>query len=50
VPEGEAVDDSADAVTDEHEDPKGTIVLMLLFLLLIAAMWIWAYYTLIERG
>ncbi|MGI9646160.1 MAG: hypothetical protein ACR2O6_12715 [Ilumatobacteraceae bacterium] len=40
----------AEVVDDEHEDPRGTMVLMLLFLLLIAAMWIWAYYALWSRG
>jgi hypothetical protein len=38
---------------DEHEEdhhPKGTFVLMLCFLGLIAAMWIWMYVTLILQG
>lgn len=42
--------DAGDQADDEHEDPKGTMVLMLLFLALIAAMWIWAYYSMISRG
>jgi len=45
---GEA--DAGDQADDGHEDPKGTMVLMLLFLALIIAMWIWAYYSMIVRG
>lgn len=42
--------DAEPSVEDEHQDPKGTLTLLLLFLLLIAALWIWAYFSLIARG
>lgn len=52
MPDDEVVTGGVEEDTEdvEHEDPKGTMVLLLLFLLLIAAMWVWTYYTLIERG
>jgi hypothetical protein len=51
VPDDEvATEAGAESAEQEHEDPKGTMVLLLLFLLLIAAMWIWAYYSMIIRG
>ena len=46
----EPVDDGVAESDDDHEDPRGTLVLMLLFLCLIALMWTWAYYSLIARG
>ncbi|MCO8127209.1 hypothetical protein NHL50_08315 [Acidimicrobiia bacterium EGI L10123] len=37
-------------VGDEEVQPRGTMVLLILFLLTIAAMWVWTYYTLLERS
>lgn len=38
------------AEADQETHPRGTFFLMLLFLLMIAAMWIWMYITLLQRG
>lgn len=35
---------------DEEVEPRGTMVLLLLFLLAIAVTWAWTYYTLLERS
>ncbi len=45
--------DASDPAThDAHDEdqPRGTFVLMLLFILLIAAMFAWMYITLLERS
>ncbi|HUW03928.1 MAG TPA: hypothetical protein VMW08_16360 [Acidimicrobiales bacterium] len=34
----------------EEEQPHGTIAMMVLFGLLIIAMWVWMYVTLLERS
>ena len=47
---GDVVAEDGAPTDDEHEDPRGTMVLLLLFLALIVVMWIWAYYSLIVRG
>ncbi|MEZ5382071.1 MAG: cytochrome c oxidase subunit 2A [Microthrixaceae bacterium] len=44
------VEASDEADTDDEHRPTGTMVLMLAFLALIAAMWAFTYYTLIVRG
>lgn len=36
--------------SDEEVQPRGTMVLLILFLLAIAATWVWTYYTLLERS
>ena len=35
---------------DHDEQPRGTMFLLLLFLLAVAATFAWTYYTLIERS
>lgn len=35
---------------EAEEQPRGTFLLMLLYLLLVAALWGFVYYTLIERS
>lgn len=35
---------------DEHEEPRATFLLMLLFVLAIAATFTWTYFTLLERS
>ena len=47
---GDVVAEDGAPTDDEHEDPRGTMVRLLLFLALIVVMWIWAYYSLIVRG
>ena len=42
-------DESGAPESEQELHPKGTFVLMLLFLALIAAMWIWMYITLVTR-
>lgn len=37
-------------VGDKEVQPRGTFVLLILFLLAVAATFAWTYYTLIERG
>jgi hypothetical protein len=37
-------------VGDKEVQPRGTLVLLVVFLLAIAATWAWTYYTLIERS
>jgi hypothetical protein len=37
-------------VGDKEVQPRGTMVLLVLFLLLIAGTWAWTYYTLLERS
>lgn len=37
-------------VGDKEVQPRGTMVLLVLFLLAIAATFAWTYYTLIERS
>jgi hypothetical protein len=35
---------------EEEDEPHGTLAMMVLFGLLIIAMWVWMYLTLLERG
>jgi hypothetical protein len=35
---------------EEEHQPKGTIFMMAIFLLLIIGMWVWTYAILLERG
>jgi hypothetical protein len=37
-------------VGDKEVQPRGTMVMLVLFLLFIAATWAWTYYTLLERS
>lgn len=39
-----------DHETEEEHEPRGTVVMMALFLLLIIGMWVWTYAVLLERG
>ncbi len=44
-------DSSGDVEHADHEhNPKGTLVLMFIFLGVIAATWIWMYLILLSRG
>jgi hypothetical protein len=43
-------DDEARTTGSGTEHPWGTFVLMLLFLALIAGLWIWMYVILLQRG
>lgn len=36
--------------SEEDHEPRGTIVMMALLLLIIIAMWVWTYAVLLERG
>lgn len=36
--------------TDEEHEPRGTVVMMVLFLLIIIGVWVWTYATLLERA
>jgi hypothetical protein len=47
-----SVDQTAPADTghDEEEHPRGTLLFLLMFLALTAAMWIWMYVLLFWRG
>jgi hypothetical protein len=41
---------SQDDAGDEHDSHRGTFVLLMLYLVLIAAMWISVYYLMLVRG
>jgi len=47
------IDDTAESDEgheDHEEHPRGSLLLLSLYMLLIAAMWIWAYVLLIGRS
>lgn len=42
--------DTGAAGGDGEVHPRGTFFLMVLFLMMIAAMWLWMYVLLLQRG
>jgi hypothetical protein len=51
VPTSPVSNDAAAAVPAEgHERPRGTLFLMILFLVLIVGLWTYAYILLLERS
>ena len=39
----DVADDAVDDVTDDERKPRGTLFIMILFLIMLIAMWSWVY-------
>ena len=44
------VDDAAESDETHEEHPRGSLLLLSLYMVLIAVMWVWAYWLLIGRS